>query len=245
MARHGFLMLEDRRGLREERLSLGRREQLGRIESAAYLRRSRVGFFRRLFGGSARLVAKLPFDDEGRDTLGLFAAEGRAFEGTVSEDARTARGVVRPLVPREDGDELAIRDFWSVSDPMLRLVDAVHFGIEGAEGLEAAAVAFAQSPLVVACPLRRRLGDHVEAMPPELVTPIRAALGHAFDDVEGFALEVRVGDEIEVLGVPTRVDDVVMRFDLRGRTTSYRETARPIGLVLGDAPGVRMVIRAR
>jgi hypothetical protein len=241
MARQGFLMLEDRRGLREESLSLGRRERLGRVEQAAYLGVSRVGFFEWLLGKRPRVSATLPFDHEGRDTLGLLSLEARAFDGGVAEEARSARGIVRPLAPREDGDELALRDFWVPEGPVIRIVDAVHFGIEGDVD---AAVAFAQSPLVVARPIPRRLGDHVESLPPELRAPARAALGNAFDDLEGFALEVRAGDTIEVLGIPTRVDDVVVRFDLRGRTASYREAAPPIGLVLGDAPGVRMVLRA-
>ena len=74
---------------------------------------------------------------------------------------------------------------------------------------------------------------------------VRAAVGHAFDTREGFVVEVREGEPLDVLGVPAKVDDVVRRFDLRGRTTSYREASRPVSLVLGDEPGLRMVIRAR
>lgn len=240
MARHGFLMLEDRRGLREESLALGRRERLGRVERAAYLGVSRVSFLQWLLGKRPRVRASLPFDDEGRDTLDLLSTKARAFDGNVAEEARSARGIVRPLAPREDGDEVALRDFWVPEGPVIRIVDAVHFGIEGPID---AAVAFAQSPLVVARPTPRRLGDHVESLAAELRAPVRAALGNAFDDMLGLALEVRAGDTIEVLGIPTRVDDVVLRFDLRGRTASYREAAPPIGLVLGDAPGVRMVLR--
>jgi hypothetical protein len=35
------------------------------------------------------------------------------------------------------------------------------------------------------------------------------------------------------------------RFDLAGRTASYRDVDTAIRLVLGDAPGLRMVIRKR
>ncbi|MCB9614996.1 MAG: hypothetical protein H6722_21375 [Sandaracinus sp.] len=242
MARHGFLMIEEGGGLREERLGSGRRERVGRVERAAYFGTERLGFLARLFGGKPRLRAKLPFDEAGSDVLGL-VTEAPAYRGVAEGEARRASGVVRPLAPRENGDEIAVRDFWLVSEPVLRLVDAVHLGIESE--LDGAAVAFAQSPLVIARPEMRTLGEHLTRLPEELVASVRAAIGHAFDTREGFVVEVREGDLLDVLGVPAQVDDVVRRFDLRGRTTSYREASRPVSLVLGDEPGLRMVMRVR
>ena len=55
-------------------------------------------------------------------------------------------------------------------------------------------------------------------------------------------VELRQGDRIEVLGMALDAR-LTRRFDLGQRTASYRETSNAISLVLGDAPGLRMVIR--
>jgi hypothetical protein len=60
----------------------------------------------------------------------------------------------------------------------------------------------------------------------------------------GRAVEIHEGDTLEVIGQAWDPDRCDRRFDLEGRTTSYREHQQPIQLVLGDAPGLRMVIRA-
>jgi hypothetical protein len=223
----------------EQRARSERAEILGFVEEAPYLRRAEPSLWARLFGARPTLELTAPFDAAGRDALGLFDDRTAVLDGEDDPlgSIRRASGRVVSLSPREPGDDVVLRDLWLDAS---RLLDSIHFALE-TPGLAPIAIAFAQMPLVIGVPRARTLEAHVA----DLRHP---ALSRALTNVSsrdaGRALEIREGDTLEVLGQTWDPDRCDRRFDLAGRTASYREREQPIQLVLGDAPGLRMVIRA-
>jgi hypothetical protein len=72
-------------------------------------------------------------------------------------------------------------------------------------------------------------------MPPELgIERAREA---------GQLVELREGEEVEVIGVVCDAPRRHGRFDLQGRSSPYREAARVEPLFIGDQPGIRLVLR--
>ena len=56
-------------------------------------------------------------------------------------------------------------------------------------------------------------------------------------------LELREGDRVEVTGRVSEPRSSVSRFDVVGRQAAYRGAPRAIDLIVGDAPGTRLVVR--
>jgi hypothetical protein len=217
---------------------------LGRVEASSYLEPGRAGFWQRLMPWRNAATLRPPFDGAGHDIQGLLAAHPPVFEG--EEDPpnaiRMVRGTVSALAPREHGDEVVVRDAWSVEQGA-RLVSGLHFGLTRPD-LPPVAVAFAMCPLIVAMPMPMPLRSVIELGP----LNVRAFTNFwpALDlDREGTGVELLVGDEIEVIGLVSRPEDCDGRFDVDGRRASYRDAAvtHDLTLVIGDRPGLRMVIR--
>lgn len=219
---------------------------LGHVEASSYFAPGKTGFLRRLLGWTGTPELHLPFDEAGHDVHGLLAAHPAVFTGKHDPPnaVRLVRGTVSALSPREHGDDVVVRDVWSVPQGA-RLVSGLHFGLTRPE-LPPVGVAFAMSPLIVARPTPMTMRSVVELGPLDerTFTNLWPAL-----DLDGPAtgVELRLGDTIEVIGLVSRPEDCEGRFDLEGRRASYRDAATPtdLTLLIGDRPGLRMVIRKR
>lgn len=217
---------------------------LGHVETSSYLGPAEPSFWRRLMRWREPPVLRPPFDDEGRDVQGLLAARPPSFdgEGDPPNAIRSVRGTIDALVPREPGDEIAVRDVWAV-DQGARLMTGVHFGLTRPDR-PPVAVAFAMSPLIVSRPSSMPLRAALEEGPLS-----ERAFVHAWPALDlarpSVGVELRLGDVVEVIGLVSRPEDCAGRFDLEGRRASYRDAATPhdLTLVIGDRPGLRMVIR--
>lgn len=216
---------------------------LGRVEASSYFTPGPTSFWERLLRWSRPPALHPPFDEAGRDVHGLLAAHPPVFDaGDPPNAIRLVRGTVSALVPREHGDDVVVRDAWSVAQGA-RLVSGLHFGLTRPE-LPPVAVAFAMCPLIVARPHPMALRSVVELGPLDERTFTN--FWPALDlDSEATGVELRVGDVVEVIGLVSRPEDCDGRFDVDGRRASYRDAAVPteLALVIGDRPGLRMVIR--
>ncbi len=214
-------------------------ETVGFVEEAAYLHRSGRAWWARLFGAKPRLTLRAPFDAAGNDALSLFgdeASEPLEPDGSVLQVVGHAAGRVVCLSPREPGDEVVLRDLWL---ERARVLDAVQFGLEPRAG-PPVAVGFVQMPLVVGVPREASVGEFFEAPHTPRAPPALSGLPRG---ATGQLVELREGDEVEVVGLTWDPERCERRFNLAGRTASYRSVASALRLVLGDAPGLRMVIR--
>lgn len=247
MTRSLHAMSIERRTVLERRfgpgLGVSDVETVGRIDEASYLGARSPGFWARLFGAALEPVFVPPFDAEGRDVHRLFDGSTPMLEGDDDPigSVRLAQGTITALVPRELGDEVVLRDAWSV-ERGVRLTSAVHFGLLVA-GRPPVAVAFSQSPLVVARPTAGRLEDALI----DVSERGRVALRHTWPGLDtalpAELVTLAIGEVIEVLGVVATPEQCRGRFDLEGRATTYRDAPSELSLVVGDRQGMRMVIR--
>jgi hypothetical protein len=249
MPRTFFFWMPSGLALFERRVRENELNDIGRIEDAPYLGVREPRGLAWLFGrkGTEPLL-RPPFNERGEDVHRLLAGEHEAVGEDAFDEVRLGRGTIRCLEPREDGDEVVLRDAWSTHGGIAcRIVDAVQFALVPDAG-RPIAVAFAQAPLVINVPQEATLatvlgtlGHAPSAARVALLrhfrTPDAPEMPHYFNTVE-----LRQGDRIEVLGMALDAR-LTRRFDLGQRTASYRETSNAISLVLGDAPGLRMVIR--
>ena len=213
-------------------------ETVGFVEDAPYLRRAEPSFWARLFGARPGLALAPPFDATGRDVHRLLESTVPPLDGGEAvQEIRHASGRIVCLSPREPGDTIVLRDLWLGS---ARVLDAVQFGLETPFG-PPVAVAFVQMPLVVAVPRETSLDSFLAA---PHVPRVSTAIGSLPAGV-GQSIELCEGDQVDVVGLAWDPDRCERRFDLAGRTASYRDVQSTIRLVLGDAPGLRMVIRKR
>lgn len=213
-------------------------ETVGHVEEAPYLRRIEATWWRRLWGARPSAELVMPFDASGADVLSLFDEHVAELDDAI-QVVRRARGRVACLAPRERGDDVVLRDLWS---PRLRLLDALQFALEG-PGMPVA-VAFTQCPLVIGAPRPHTAGELLGAPGVSGAAAARVSDAvHALGDQPHPTLEIHEGDEVEILGLTWDPDRCERRFDLVGRMTNYRDREQPLRLVLGDAPGLRMVIR--
>lgn len=227
------------RSVLEWHVSAERRETLGRIDEAWYLGEAEVGFWSRLLGRRGAALLRPPFDAAGGDAFGLLTGAHPELDGQDDPlgSIRLARGQVGPLSPREEGDDTPVRDAWTGS---VRVVRATHFGLL-VPGQAPVAVAFAQSPLVIAAPTRATLGDVVAGTEQESWAA-RHLPWHASEAAD--LVTLKVGEEVEVLGIVTTPDQCRGRFDLTERRASYRDAPEErVALVVGDRQGLRMVLR--
>lgn len=231
----------ERERLRERRARATDAETLGFVEEAPYLGRAQPSWFEGLFGAVPRVALKPPFGARGEDVLGVFDERAEVLDGDDDPfgSIRRASGRVVCLAPRERGDEVVLRDLW-LED--VRVLDSIHFALE-TDGRAPIAIAFAQMPLVIGVPRADALDTFLGASSHPASTSVLRDTGEPAAR-SGLCVELREGDHIEVLGQAWDPDRCDRRFDLEGRTTSYRERQQPIQLVLGDAPGLRMVIRS-
>ncbi len=227
----------------------------GYVTEACYLGRAPalLGWYERakrwLRGWSAdeRSLLRLlpPFDARGRDVHGLLAGEQAPPLDGVDDPigaVRIARGRVAPLHPRSEGDELVLRDLWSKDAPAWRATDMVDFALVLSDK-SSVAVCCAQCPLVIAAPEPCDAARELSTIDPEAQKQCRAeALARGSEPIEKVSL--RVGDEVEALGVvwhPARCEG---RFDVQGRGAPFRSSGiEAVQLVLGDQRGLRMVLR--
>ena len=246
MPRTLFTWTPSKLALLERRVVEGSTSDIGRIEDAPYLGIREPRGLSWLFGLSKREPLLLPpFNARGEDVHRLLDGEHPDVREDSFDEVGLGRGTIRCLEPREEGDEIVLRDAWSARGGIAcRVVDAIQFALVPDAG-RPIAVAFAQAPLVIATPreaiLPTVLGALSDTAQPELLRPFRSIAASEmplyFDTIE-----LRQGDRIEVLGVALD-PRTTRRFDVGQRASSYRETSNAISLVLGDAPGLRMVIR--
>lgn len=206
-----------------------------------------IGWFRSLMGETddARVRVTPPFSPDGDDVFDYFERErAPLFDGYDDPlgETRHARGRVVCLQPRSPGDTVVVRDFWVTDEAPWRVTDAVDFGLVTPSG-RPVGVCCAMAPLVIAKPSRCTVGEHLatlEARHLDLLTDEeRTSTGRI-----GVRVELREGDSIEVLGVVCDPSRSAKRFDLQGRGAPFRSAAaEPLSLLLGDMPGIRMVIR--
>ncbi len=238
MERHTFLQELDDRGVLER----GRRAEWdgprrGWVVDAAYLNRTPapIGFLRRLWGARPKpgLRVRLPFDEEGRDTLGLFEANLPELEpGAVPSDgARVVRGTVSS-VSRTEG--FVLQDFWLEEPRFFRILQMEDFVVTDEEG-EPVVVSAGLAPLVVARPRPATLGDYVEPVSGLSMPSLPA-------DSRGWSLSVEVGAAVEVLGVARPIETSERRVLFEDWAPAYRQAPRRLERVIGDEDGTRLVI---
>lgn len=211
---------------------------LGLVREATYLEASAPSFWQRIFGGGTGAVElRPPFDRDGHDHFGLFEGTHEPLEpGAPIGSVRHARGVIRCLSPREPGDAVVLRDAWL---PSLRVTSALHFSLDDGRG-PPVAIAFAQSPLVVAPGSLAPLASVLVNVDDAVSTRLRNRGGIDWRDAAELTV-LQAGDSIEVLGVVAEPSD--RRYELSDTSVSYRDAPTALVQVLGDAPGVRMVLR--
>ncbi|MBI2898290.1 MAG: hypothetical protein HYY06_32370 [Deltaproteobacteria bacterium] len=238
--RHGFFQRIHGGRLTEVHRRAGEQAAEGRIEEAAYFDPGRPA---RLFGwlpfvsrGGARL--RWPFDERGRDVLGLFAEPPPELgDGAgAATGIRRIAGRARPLSASGVASELILVDDTWVA-PFWRVAEGVDFVVDR-EGQGAVVVSFGLAPLVVAVPERVALSDQIARL-----DPYTRRLLPAGADISGHGSRVRVlpGDAVEVWGVCRDLSESRRTFDLGG-PADYRTAPRP-ARVIGDEDGTRLIIR--
>lgn len=241
MERHTFVQELDGRGLRER----GRRAEWdglreGWVVDAAYLVRSRSSPVARWFRRQPPrevLSVRLPFDEDGHDTLGLFATEAVPLEhgDRQSDGVRVVRGKVSSP-GRAQGAILS--DFWSSEPSFFRLTVLEDFVVTDESGAPVI-VSCGLAPLVVARPWRSTLGEYLERSGPFAAAVPLPSLPQRS---EGFALSLELGDEVEVLGVARSITSSSRRTVFEEWAPAYRSAPRPPALVIGDEDGTRLVL---
>jgi hypothetical protein len=238
--RHTFVQELDGRGLRE----CGRRAEWdgprqGWVVDAVYLQRSHPSLFDRWFRRQPRevLSVRLPFDEAGHDTLGLFATQALPLEhgDRQSDGVRVVRGRVSSP-GRAQGAILS--DFWSSEPSFLRLTGLEDFVVTDESGTPVI-VSCGLAPLVVARPWRSTLEEYLARSGPFADDVPLPSLP---ENTAGFALSLELGDEVEVLGVARSIASSSRRMVFEEWTPAYRSAPRPPTLVIGDEDGTRLVL---
>jgi len=208
---------------------------------AVYLRRSKpqLSWLARLFGARSapELQVRLPFDEHGDDTLGLFGAEVLALEAgdRQSDGIRVVRGKVSSP-DRSEGEVFS--DFWLLEPSFLRIAQLEDFVVLD-ESETPVVVSCGLAPLLVSRPVRAQLGEYLAS---------RTSLAEGLEvpalpaDVEGYVLSLSIGDEVEVMGVARTIESSARRGVLEEWAPAYRAAPRPPTLVIGDEDGTRLVI---
>jgi hypothetical protein len=239
----GGLRTEDQRA--EASLAMS-----GLVQGARYFHRPTPSWLRRVLARwlapppeeSSVLRFELPFDADGGDALALCDEEVPLLDGAEPVgEIRRVLGKIVCLEPRTDGDEVVLLDFWQDVPPVWRIVQSVDFGVLPRDG-PPVAVCCAMAPLVIAPPEERSVGELLSLLEPRgTALVVRSAEGSA--PATGFLLELREGDLVEVTGLTCEPSASVKRFDVSGRRVGYRGAPRVIDLIIGDAPGTRLLVR--
>jgi hypothetical protein len=246
MSRHVFLQRAGATGLvtHDHRADHGSPDH-GLVEEARYLRWEERGLWARLFGSSRPRRAEelrfvLPFGADGSDVLDLCEAHPLFEGGDDVGVMRRARGRIVCLEPRTPGDDVVLRDLWLEDPPVVRLVESIDFGVVAPSG-PPVAVCCAMAPLVVATPAAVELDTFVAALG-ERASGLLLRHAGARTAI-GACVQLREGEDVEVIGLVCDPETSVQRFDATGRSAPYRGGPRRIDRILGDEPGTRLVIR--
>jgi len=238
MRPHGFVQFVEKNRLYEEGLrSEAEQVSRGEILEAAYLERARPrGLFRRIFGlPGETLGLRLPFDEEGADTLGLWSAEPLVSETDApGESVRRAVGRACPL---GGGDGPILRDLW-VPERSLRVCEGYDFLLETGRG-PPVVISYGLAPLVIARPRRCAMLEELGRLHARTA---RLAGRHGPVGGKGWAVELMEGDRLEVLGVP-RPRRLSARLGALERGGDPFRGYRPPDLVIGDEDGTRLVLK--
>ena len=184
----------------------------------------------------------LPLDAHGADALSLCSADVPPLEGRHDPigSVRRVRGKVLCLDPRLDGDELVLLDYWCDTPPIWRIVQCLDFGVLPDDG-PPVAVCCAMAPLVIAPPDECSVAQLMSMLEPRAAA-LAAQRAQGRELGHGLLFELREGDRVEVTGVTCEPSSSAKRFDVVGRHAAYRGTPRAIDLIVGDAPGTRLVV---
>lgn len=167
---------------------------------------------------------QLPFDDDGRDCLGLMrAGEGQRVVGTLHSNEQTT----------------LVWDAWANDPSPWRVAKACDFTVAPDEG-PPVIISLGLAPIVIA-PRRVELNSSViDGLSVRHRRMLPAHLGlprYAHNQVS--VVELRTGDRVEVIGVARPIQQSARRLDRVG----YRDAARAPHEVIGDEDGTRVVLR--
>lgn len=199
---------------------------VGRILEASYLAgetprpKDLFSSFMRFIAGDDEIRFRHPFDEDGRDALGLF----RVYEPEVVSIAGT-------VVSLHEANRIVVRDLWLEKH---RVVEADDFLVQG-DG-DMALVACGMAPLVIAKPEARTLepfSGRTCALLSDDVPP----------DARGIGFEIAAGDYVEVRGLARSLDASSRVIDLSEWGTGYRVAPRRPDRVIGDEDGMRLIVR--
>jgi len=226
--------------------------EVGVVKEASYLakhdrgpRRGLGGWLSQLFfdPGADQARFRFPFTPAGDDALGLLAEAAPPLDGHADPagEIRAARGKIVCLEPRVSGDEVVLVDFWLNQPPVGRIVVSLDFALSPIRGCPIV-VCCAMAPLVIATPREETVGALLARLEPRSTQLAEEYLAGRTREA-GQLLELREGEEVEVIGVVCDAPRRHGRFDLQGRSSPYRDAAPVEPLFIGDQPGVRLVLR--
>jgi len=178
----------------------------------------------------------LPFGPEGKDALGLFDGDVPTVRphDTPKVGIRSAKG---RAVIMHGSDPVLFHDLW-VEDEGWRVAQGQDFALVNGDST-VVLVSCGLAPLIVAPPRRMRVAEHVATWTPRL----HALHPNPAPDTQGWTVEVREGDEVEVLGVVRPVQSSQRSFRFDSVSAPYRALPSRPNQVLGDEDGTRLVIR--
>lgn len=241
LTRHLFLMRAEARGLQTiDRRAGATHAARGLVEDAAYMKRPRVGG-RAPSANDIDLV--LPFGARGEDALGLVDGGIDLLDGHDDPlgSVRRIVGTVVCLEPRTRGDRVVMRDAWVDEGPVFRVVETLDFGVLPENG-PPVAVCCAMAPLLIAPPRWAPFGEALSALEEESRAAVAPWISSRDEELAA-VLELREGDRVEVVGVVCDPRTTARRFDVTHRSAPYRGASAAVALLVGDEPGVRLVVR--
>lgn len=212
---------------------------MGYVLEAPYLghRSAARGFFARLFSTSTEPCLLPPFGDDGEDVLRLFSDEVPALApgDRPGSGVRALAGEAR--LPGNEGT-LLLEDFWLTEGRPFRVVELSDFVVAAGEEV---VVWCTLAPLVVARPIRRSVGEHLERLEPRTR---RWAPQNLTSSALGWVVRVEAGARVELRGVPRPIEQSQHQVELEAWTrVGYRDARRAPARVIGDEDGTRLVIR--
>ncbi len=185
--------------------------------------------------GKKSVRFRLPFDENGNDTLGLLSRISVDYQWGKEPDRNFPSRIKAKAGPPLDSFEALhgtalYEELWLVNRPVMRVGEAVDFALADIESGQWMAAAFWMgAPLVVAPCGRRKAGDHWKKLGSNAKEMIQEAAGNPLMGREnelGYLVQIVIDDTIELIA-PVKLDP--KRHFKVGRAGDYRSGA-PEGL---------------